>query len=494
MDMNSSTINSYLESKITSDPAAEDTISNYDSYKYVFIPILLIQIIITVVSNGVLLMMIVHSFRSCTSLNIFLLSISIFNLLTTVNQISIVVFNFQPLTTYYPPLLCYVMTTINTSNAIGTILVHLFISYHRYKIAIRPLKWKKRQQQAWLLGILAWVIVCAVAVFECILHFNHGDRITSRICIRPGVRKCAKVISLYSQLLTLACLSVVSGMTCYFYTKASRVLKEIELKKESELTKRRSSTTINTTAKRKLTTAERAVVSLFTIFIIHCITQLPMYIYGIIVSSMGLHNRSNETADEEGTPPVSSVPILLLLATISFLTTSSPLVLCCINRKYKEHIKSIVLFISGSNDHLNKEKFLHQIYAKFPSDPTPSSSPVPPPKPIPRNIEIFYGLTKHSKFYFKKSTAANYIKSGNNLEVPGGADSLRPERASEPSLRVSRSPRPSRISTTSSSVGRAAVNAGLVLSAPGHRVLLNNFFPCDSAETMAEELEALNFL
>ena len=490
MDVNSSTINGYLESKMTTYPAAED-ISNYDSYKYVFIPILLIQIIITVVSNGVLLMMIVHSFRSCTSLNIFLLSISIFNLLTTVNQISIVVFNFQPLTTYYPRLLCYVTTTINTSNAIGTILVHLFISYHRYKIAIRPLKWKKRQQQAWLLGILAWVIVCAVAVFECILH---GDRITSQICLRPGIRKCAKVISLYSQLLTLACLSVVSGMTCYFYTKASRVLKEIELKKESELTKRRSSTTINITAKRKLTTAERAVVSLFTIFIIHCITQLPMYIYGIIVSSMGLHNRSNETADEEGTPPVSSVPILLLLATISFLTTSSPLILCCINRKYKQHIKSIVLFISGSKDHLNKEKFLHQIYAKFPSDPTPSSSPVPPPKPIPRNIEIFYGPNKYSRFYFKKSTAANYIKSSNNLEVPGGVDSLRPERASEPSLRVSRSPRPSRISTTSSSVGRAAVNAGLVLSAPGHRVLLNNFFPCDSAETMAEELEALNFL
>jgi glucan phosphoethanolaminetransferase (alkaline phosphatase superfamily) len=288
---------------------------------------------------------------------------------------------------------------------------------------------------------------------------------------------------------------VVSGITCYFYRKVSRALKEIELKKEFALKQRRDSTSIIAKYdKRMLTTPELAAVSLFTIFIIHCITQLPMYIYGIIVSSMALHNRSNETADnEEDTPilpAVGSVPILFLLAIISFLTTSSPLVLCCINRKYKQQIKSILRFITGCGEHVNEDKFLHQIQAMFPPDQTPPS-PILPSKPAPNNIEIFYGRIKHSPFSFKKNNGANYITSSDNLEVPGA---LRPERVSESSLQISRSPRPNRISTTSSSVGRAAVNAGLVLSAPGHRILLNNFFPPDPSEAMAEELDAINFL
>ena len=114
--MNSTiTIFSGHDESRTTDP--EDT---YDSYKYVFIPILLIQIITTIISNAFLLIMISRSFRSCTSLNIFLLSIGIFNLLTSVNQILLVIFNFQPLTITLPHLLCYTMTIIKTTTAIGT--------------------------------------------------------------------------------------------------------------------------------------------------------------------------------------------------------------------------------------------------------------------------------------------------------------------------------------------------------------------------------------
>ena len=502
MDVNSTSFNGYLESQMTTDPEA--TINNYDSYKYFFIPILLIQIIATIISNGVLLMMIGRSLGSCTSLNIFLLSVSVFNLLTIVNQISLVVFTFQTPTTALRRQLCQLMTIIRTSTTTGTIFLHLFISYHRFKIVVKPLKWKKRRKQAWLLGTVTWAIACAVAIFECILHYNNGNRVTLQRCLWPGISECTNAISVYSQLLTLACLSAVSGITCYFYRKASRILKEIEVEKEFEL--RRSSTTISTRqGKRKLTTPERAVVSLFTIFTIHCITQLPTYIYGIIVSTMALRNHINEAAGTDEDSPTSvvgsdedapasvvgSVPILLLLATISFLTTCSPLVLSCINSKFKQHIKSILEFITGSGDHTNKEKFLHQIQAKFPLDPTPSPSPVPPPDPAPSNTEIFYGNSKHSKF---KSNKANYVKPGNSLEVPGATCSSRPERVSGSSLYVGRSPRPSRVSTTQSSVGIAAVNAGLALSAPGHRVLLNNFFPLDPPEMTVEELVAINFL
>ena len=489
MDVISTTFNGTgdLESMMTTDPAAEDTNSNY---KYVFIPILLIQIIITVVSNGILFTVIVCSFRSCTSLNIFLLSISTFNLLTTVNQISLVVFNFQPLTTNFPQLLCYLVTVIKATATVGTILVHLFISYHRYKIAIRPLKWKKRRKQAWLLGIVTWAIASAIAIFECILHFSMGNGTTLQSCLWPGVSQCSNIIRLYSQLLTLACLSVASGMTCYFYCKTSRILKELEMDKEYE--RKINPIEDNRVGRRKLTTAERAVVSLFTIFTIHCITQLPIYIYDIIISSMAQIKHHSETAEaenvEDAIPAVSTMPILLLLTTIGFLTTGSPLILACINRQFKQRIKSILQFISGS-----KDQSTHQIQARFQAEPTPSSSPVPPPTPAPRNIQVFFGSTRHSSY--NKSNIARYIKPNNDLEVLGAADSLRPERVSEPSLHVdvSRSPRPSGISTTSSSVGRAAASTGLVLSAPGHRVLLNNYFCPDPDEVAAEQLEELYF-
>ena len=483
------------EPEITTDP--EDTINTYGSYKYVFIPIQLIQIIVTIVSNGVLLMMIGRSFRSCTSLNIFLLSISIFNLLTIVNQISLVVFNFQSQTTYFPHQLCHLITIIKTSATIGTVLLHLFISHHRFKIAKRPLTWQSTRKQAWLLGIVIWAIACAVAVFECILHFNNGDRRTLQSCLWPGVSQCSNMLSLYTQLLTLACLSIISGITCYFYGKTAKELKENELEKELRL--RSSALVSSRSGKRKLTSPERAVVSLFTIFTIHCITQLPTYIYGIIVSSMSLSKHDSETADEEENTAIAtigSMPILLLLATISFLTTCSPLVLACINKKFKQHIKSILQFICGSEDHINEEKFLHQVQAKFPAEPTPSSpqSPVHPSTPIPKNVEVFYGHSKRSKFYVR-SKKSNYITSGPHLTAPGATDSSRPERVSESSLHVSRNVRPSRISTNSATVGLTAVSAGLALSAPGHRIMIDNFFKPDGDEEIVEELyRTLNYM
>ena len=490
MDVNSTiTIFSGHDESRTTDP--EDT---YDSYKYVFIPILLIQIITTIISNAFLLIMISRSFRSCTSLNIFLLSIGIFNLLTSVNQISLVIFNFQPLTINLPRLLCYMMTIIKTTTAIGTVLLHLFISYHRFKTAIEPLQWTKRRKQAWVLGIVTWAIACAVAVFDCILHFNNGDRRTLQSCLWPGVSQCTNIIRLYSQLLILACLSVVSVITCHFYRKTARLIKELELEKLYE--QRRNSTQDQDSKStsddnHKLTRGERTVVSLFTIFTIHCITQLPTYLYGITISSMASSKPVNESAEaNDAIPAVGSVPILLLLATISFLTTGSPLILACINRQFKQHIKSVLRYVSGrSEDPANR-----QIQAKFPTELIPPPSPVPPPTLAPRNIEIFYGPSKHSNDVKSNTASARYIKSSNSLEIPGAAGSSRPDRVSESSLNSIRSTRPSRISTTRLSVGIAAVNAGIVLSAPGHRTLLNNFFGPDPDEIVpAENLEALYF-
>ena len=333
-------------------------------------------------------------------------------------------------------------------------------------------------------------------------------------CFFPGANQCTVRVSLYTQLLTLACLCVISGLTYYFYIRAAKELKDNELEKECRL--RNSSLT--KFGKRKLTTPERAVVSLCTIFTIHCITQFPLYIYSIAVHGIALKHQGGlikGDGDREADVMIdisntTSTPILLLLASISFITTCSPLVLACINRKFKEQIKSIVRFMYGSEDQ-EQEGFFQQITARFPVEECP---PVIQERSRTAPLEIFYTPGNRSKLYLKSNNKSNSDAACHqiqtHLQVP---DTLQTERAlnrSTPSLlqpggtpRPSRisatsgiagTPRTSRVSTTSTSVGIAAVSAGLVMSAPGHRILINNFFIPDANEEIMDELHALNFV
>ena len=489
----------FVNARITTSPE-EIVINGNVTSKIVFVPIFLIQVAVTIISNAILLIMISRSLKSCTSLNIFLFSISVFNLITLVNQVSFVVYILQQEVTRFPLKLCHMMSIIKSSSTMGITLLHLFISHHRYKIAKNPLTWQNTRKQAWLLGVLIWAIALAVAIFECVLHFNNDSKTSWNLqtCLWPGLTECTTMLSLYVQVLTFVCLGSLSGITCYFYIKAAKELKDNELEKEYRL---RSSTLVyNKHGKRKMTNPERAVVSLFTIFIIHCITQLPIYIYGIIVHSRALSigDHTADVGDEQVTIVLytsSTAPVLLLIVGISFITSGSPLVLACINRKFKEHIKSIVHYICGS-EYQEHNRFLHQVTARFPEEaPPPVVDPLPPPPTIVRDFDMFYGSGNRSKVYLKGNYASSERQKQQHLQIPT-ADSLRPDRISLISLTPQRGgvTRPSRVSTTSESVGLAAVSAGLVLSAPGHRIMINNFFIPDENEAMMERLSTLNFV
>ena len=502
MDFNASTATDLSSS--STPPAANN--EDFIAHTIAFVPFLLIQITVTLVSNGVLLMMIGRSFKSSTSLNIFLLSISIFNLVTVVNQVSLVVYILQQDVTKFPPQLCHLMSIVKSSTSVGITLLHLFISHHRLKIAKKPLMWQNTRKQAWLLGVMVWAIACAVAIFECVLHMGNTKDISSNnfhTCLWPGINKCTTRISLYVQSLMLVSLSVVSVSAYYFYVKAGKELKDNEIEKEYRL---KCSNLVyghnSTNKRRKLTTPERAVVSLFTIFTIHCITQLPLYIYGIIIHSVALTKETKDTANNNSESESASADdsitgsthILLLLVSISFLTTSAPLVLACINQKFKGHVKYLWWYLCGSEDQAH-EKFVRQITAKFPS-PSDQDQPLQPPPPI-TNFEIFYTPADRSKHYVKKGKSKRTKTTGQQnqtqyLEVPG---MLRPDRVSQTSTVYNgRTPRPSRVSSTSVSAGLAAVTAGLALSAPGHRIMINNFFLPDPNEALVDELTTLNLI
>ena len=487
----------------------DDMHGDHLALQIVFTPILLIQILITVASNSILLVMISRSIRSCTSLNIFLLSISVFNLLTVINQVTLLVYNLRKMTEF-PHRLCHLVSIIRSSSTMGTTLLHLFISHHRLKIALKPLTWQNTRKQAWLLGTIIWAIAGAAALFECVLQFSHKDNMPRNLqtCYFPGVNNCTAMVSLYIQVLTMVCLGIVSGLTYYFYIKTAKELKDNELEKECRL---RSSTLVKH-RKRKLTAPERAVISLCTIFTIHCITQLPMYIYTIIVHCMALSNHDggrrvnkgneHDTGAWNSSDTISSTPILLLLSTISFITTGSPLILACINKKFKQHIMSIIQFICNFEE-AAQQNFHNQLIAKFPIEEPPPDPEASVHSATLRDLEIFYASssTDRSKLYLKESKKKKPKNSTSghrtHLQVPDTSQvhrlSATPD-ASSSAMPLEKSPRVSRVSTTSASVGIAAVNAGLVLSAPGHRIMVNNFFIPNANEAILNELAALNFV
>ena len=389
----------------------------------------------------------------------------------------------------------------------GITLLHLFISHHRLKIAKSPLMWQNTRKQAWLRGAIVWAIACAVAIFECVLHIGnseYGSAENLQTCVWPGINKCTTRLSLYVQLLMFCSLSIVSGITYYFYIKAGKELKDNEIEKEYRIRSSSQAFITKKFGKRRITTPERAVVSLFTIFTVHCITQLPLYIYGITIHGIALKqdagsgatNKSNENDDKGADIPFTgSIPILLLLLSIGFLTTNSPLVLACINRKFKDHVKYLCWYLCGSEDQAH-QKFLHHITAKFPPPPVQEPPPTPPPA---TNFQVFYTPASRQKLY-AKSNIASYIKSGGEQSMNPKQQYLdvrsssRPDRVSQTSSVLSVTPRPSRVSSTSVSAGLAAVNAGLVISAPGHRVMINNFFLPDANEALIDELTTLNLI
>ena len=290
MDFNVSTGYEFASTSTT--PAATNDANESITQRIVFVPFLLIQITITLASNGILLLMIGRSFKSSTSLNIFLLSISIFNLVTVVNQVSLAVYVLQRDVTKFPHQLCHLMSIIKSSTTVGITLLHLFISHHRLKIAKSPLMRQNTRKQAWLLGAIVWAIACAVAIFECVLHIGNDEYSNSeniQTCVWPGINKCTTRLSLYVNSIVDVCMQpeyIVSGITYYFYIKAGKKLKDNKVEKEA-----------------------------------------------VVLQITAMKTMTKE-------------PILLFLLSIGILTTNSPLVLACINKKFKDHVKLVLVLVS----------------------------------------------------------------------------------------------------------------------------------------------------
>ena len=423
----------YTESTaITSEDIEEN---NGFNYLYIFAPIVFIQIILNTGSNAILIVLIMQFCSSCTSLNIYLFSICSFNTIELFNQIAMIVVIFRR-GRYIPTQMCHISVITQNMVTVGIFATHLVLSYDRYIIAKSPLSWTINRKKAWVYTTIIWVGSFVFGILQSLLNLREisGDY---RSCLWPNIGTCNRPYKFGIRVVIAVLVAIATGAVYYLYAKTSKELNANEIDKEFKL----RSLSMVSTARRQKTVPERAVLSLAVVFSMHIVSQLPLDIYNSIRYLVVMSSDENESR--------LPLPIAFLLTCTSFITTVSPLVLMLINPRLKAHIK---LHFSCLKKDRNTDPaiILKNLSAEMPIPKDPE--PVPKPKTLPSDPTIFLG-TRAKKY---KTT---------NLRI-----SVVEER-------------PQRVSAQRSSVACAAINAGLVLSAAGHRhIMINNFYSNQAVE------------
>ena len=313
-----------------------------------------------------------------------------------------------------PPQVCHLATILNTMSTNGISVVHLILSWDRYVTSKAPLNWISHRRKAWINSSLLWIGVGLFAIYNLIFNYKdiNGDILT---CFWPAVSTCNFGYGLALNILCLVGLFVIASLVYFFHTKTSLLVKKNERRKQEYLQE-----TCHITAYKLTTTVpERAILSLQIVFGIHLASQLPSSLFNVIRHAI---------AESDQTIPIQ-IPITLTC--ISCITGCSPLFLL-INRRYKQNVKNIFRCMCKNKDR-ELEKTL-DAQSRLPGQCAKS-------KNVPNNPSIFLSGGCTNKYATKT------------------------RRPNKPMTKPTKPP-----------VALAAVNDGLVLSAAGHGVQLDNFF------------------
>ena len=354
--------------------------TDHDSPMFAFLPAIAIVAVMLIASNLILLILLARSWRFCTSLNIFLVSLGCLNILTFFNQVALMVAIINKRWVLGKGG-CHLVAMIQTLFTYGVAMVYLFISRDRYLVSKNPMLWKENRKKAWVCTVVLWCGISLAATLDRLLHLEdfNDDNIECdyTACYWPVINlKCSNApYRLSLQVATFASFLIISGVIYYSYFKTIKGLRGNEKMKEYEL---RQTTTI-TRIKRRKTTSERAISSLLLMFTIHLVTQLPTYFYNVIRHVVALRTTV------ELLPQAS----LLVLTCFSFCTTVSPLLMMMINNRYRQHVKEIICCVCDPQDDKTKQIALR---TRLPSKI----------KTHPNDISVFFGTKKFSSY--RKST------------------------------------------------------------------------------------------
>lgn len=300
----------------------------------VLVLLLLVQLALSVFSNVVLLVLIGRSRHSMTILNVFLLSLSVINLILAFNQVVLLglLFNLRGQTPPYQ--LCHLSFAIQVLGSNGITLIQLVIGYNRYRTTQNPIQWERNHNRAWITTAVVWILILMSAIMETFLHIG-GIGEDTRSCFWPAV---VEHIPLKLSLTICSFLFFV-GSTCvtaYYHIKTISLLKQTNatLAREMEMTSDIQY------YERAQTTPEKTATALVVIFAVQMFVLFVHHFYDF-VRMLIITVRWGRTGNAEDPSPT---PILLFVTTISLSTTVVPALLMVISKRFKTNVEGIFKF------------------------------------------------------------------------------------------------------------------------------------------------------
>jgi hypothetical protein len=286
------------------------------------IPILLLEFLLSGVGNVIMLVLIGRSYRSMTTLNVFLMSLSILNLIVTANQPILIglIFTKKAVTG-----VCHFSFIVRYLGNYGITFLQLFISYNRYHATVNPIHWESNIRRAWKLVGSIWLVSALIAVWSGTLYIRgiEGD---IDFCFWASFEDNSG-LKIFVNILLYAIVWVCVMMTCYYYAKTIPLHNETRLAMEREM----EMTADIQQHIQEHNSPEKTTKSLVMVFVIQ-ITAVIIPLSYDIIRMIVIAISSSDT---------SHSGILLFLTTFGLFTTTAPFFPIIVNRRYRNNVASI---------------------------------------------------------------------------------------------------------------------------------------------------------
>lgn len=294
---------------------------------YFLLPILLLEFVLSTFSNVVLLFLIGRYHKSLTTLNVFLLSLGILNLIVSANQIVIfclVLAQGHPI----PSEICHAEYSIQTLGSYGVTFFHLAISYNRYHTTLNPIHWESSLRKAWISITVIWALSILLATLFLIIHVR-GIQGDIHYCFWPNYDTNMEFKTILHTLFYVIVLTFIA-ITAHYYRKTIKLHNENRkaLEREMEMT-----SDIHIYEKDQ-NSPEKTTKSLVAVFGIQMTAMMIPFSYNILRAFI-VAVRSKVTMDNSDPSPTI---LLLSLTTIGLLMAAGPFSLLIVSRRFKNNV------------------------------------------------------------------------------------------------------------------------------------------------------------
>lgn len=304
---------------------------NSTNLAYIFIPILLIEFLMSMFSNWVLLLLIGRSYNSLTTLNVFLLSLGVLNLILSVNQLTllgVILSDGRPI----PYQICHISFGIQSLGKYGITFLQLAISYNRYHSSINPVYWERSSlQKAWVTAGMAWVVMLLLAALISVLHIGDIDG-SLKNCFWP-ITDDHTLFSLLLHLVLFVVIVAAVAAAAHYHRKTISLLNlnRMTLVREMEMTSSIQYYEMGQSS------PEKTAKSLIVMFVIQMGTLLVPLTYDIIRLAIVAVEWAGTGRVDDPSPTL----LLVFMTTCSLFTTTSPFFLMLVSQRFKKNVTDV---------------------------------------------------------------------------------------------------------------------------------------------------------